>query len=183
MIQTRLAEMLGLIEDAPKSRKWRLRAKVGPKKQWYQDVAPKGSRVLVAAMTEPADVLPLSSRRAEVDELLEARLIANLASINPNGTVHLVAMWFRRDGDSILFPTSRHTRKAKNLRRHPQATAMIDRSRDGLDLRGVQIKGRVELIEGDAGPPAQSLDPRAVHHRRRTHAARGQFAYLSEATT
>jgi hypothetical protein len=43
VIQARLAEMLGLIEDAPKSRKWRLRAKVGPKKQWYQDVAPKGS--------------------------------------------------------------------------------------------------------------------------------------------
>jgi hypothetical protein len=42
-IRARLAEMAGLIEDAPKSRKWRLRAKVGPKKQWYQDVAPKGS--------------------------------------------------------------------------------------------------------------------------------------------
>jgi hypothetical protein len=43
VIRARLAEMVGLIEDAPKSRKWRIRAKVGPKKQWYQDVAPKGS--------------------------------------------------------------------------------------------------------------------------------------------
>lgn len=43
VIRARLAKMLGLIEDAPKSRKWRIRAKVGPKKQWYQDVAPKGS--------------------------------------------------------------------------------------------------------------------------------------------
>jgi hypothetical protein len=43
VIRARLAEMLGLIENAPKSRKWKLRAKVGPKKQWYQDVAPKGS--------------------------------------------------------------------------------------------------------------------------------------------
>lgn len=43
VIRARLAEMLRLIEDAPKSRKWRIRAKVGPKKQWYQDVAPKGS--------------------------------------------------------------------------------------------------------------------------------------------
>ena len=70
-------------------------------------------------------------------------------------------MWFRRDGDSILFPTSRHTRKAKNLRRHPQATAMIDRSRAGLDLRGVQIKGRVELIEG---AQARRLN-RSIHER------------------
>jgi general stress protein 26 len=110
---------------------------------------------------EPHDVMPLQLSPAEIDELLEARLIANLASINPNGTVHLVAMWFRRDRDSILFPTSHHTRKAKNLRRHPEATAMIDRSRAGLDLRGVQIKGRVELIEGDR---ARALN-RSIHER------------------
>ena len=76
-------------------------------------------------------------------------------------------MWFRRDGDSILFPTSRHTRKAKNLRRHPQATAMIDRSRSGLDLAWRSDQGTVELIEGDTGAPAQPLDPRALHHRAR----------------
>ena len=63
---------------------------------------------------EPSDVLPLQLSPPEIDELLGARLIANLASINPNGTVHLVAMWFRRDGDSIFFPTSHHTRKAKS---------------------------------------------------------------------
>lgn len=43
VIRSRLEEVRGLIEDAPKSRRWRIRAKVGPKKQWYQDVAPKGS--------------------------------------------------------------------------------------------------------------------------------------------
>jgi PPOX class probable F420-dependent enzyme len=130
-------------------------------------------------MTEPEDVLPLQLSQAEVDELLEARLIANLASINPNGTVHLVAMWFRRDGDSILFPTSRHTRKAKNLRRHPQATAMIDRSRSGLDLRGVQIKGRVELI---GGTQAHRLN-RSIHERYITGKGLTQpavVAYLSD---
>ncbi len=35
-----------MIEDAPKSRRWRIRAKVGTKKQWYQDVAPKESQGL-----------------------------------------------------------------------------------------------------------------------------------------
>lgn len=43
VIRARLAAVRGLIDDAPKSRRWRLRAKVGTKKQWYQDVAPKGS--------------------------------------------------------------------------------------------------------------------------------------------
>lgn len=128
---------------------------------------------------EPSDVMPLELSPTEIDALLDARLIANLASINPNGTVHLVAMWFRRDGDSILFPTSHHTRKAKNLRRHAEATAMIDRSRAGLDLRGVQIKGRVELIEGDR---ARRLN-RSIHERYITSDGLCQpavIAYLSE---
>jgi len=43
VIRACLEEVRGLIEDAPKSRRWRIRAKVGTKKQWYQDVAPKGS--------------------------------------------------------------------------------------------------------------------------------------------
>jgi hypothetical protein len=43
VIRERLEQVRRLVEDAPKSRRWRIRAKVGPKKQWYQDVAPKGS--------------------------------------------------------------------------------------------------------------------------------------------
>ncbi len=43
VIRDRLEHVRGLIEDAPKSRRWRIRSKVGAKKQWYQDVAPKGS--------------------------------------------------------------------------------------------------------------------------------------------
>lgn len=128
---------------------------------------------------EPSDIMPLQLSGSEIDELLDARLIANLASINPNGTVHLVAMWFRRDGDSILFPTSHHTRKARNLRRHPFATAMIDRSRSGLDLRGIQIKGRVELVEGNQ---VRELN-RSIHERYITDVGLIEpavAAYLSE---
>jgi PPOX class probable F420-dependent enzyme len=116
---------------------------------------------MTSSSPEPSDVVPLQLSASEIDEFLDLRLIANLASINPNGSVHLVAMWFRRDGDAILFPTSSQTRKARNLRRHPQATAMIDRSRAGLDLRGVQIKGSVELVEG---PQARRLN-HSIHER------------------
>jgi|tagenome__1003787_1003787.scaffolds.fasta_scaffold20986274_5 nitroimidazol reductase NimA-like FMN-containing flavoprotein (pyridoxamine 5'-phosphate oxidase superfamily) len=108
-----------------------------------------------------AAVMPQGLSQAEIDALLEQRLIANLASVNPDGSIHLVAMWFRRDGDRILLPTSHHTRKAKNLRARPSATVMIDRSVGGLDLRGVVIRGAVELVEGDA---ARSLN-RSIHER------------------
>ena len=112
----------------------------------------------------PADaaaVMPLRLSGAEIDALLEQRLIANLASINPDGSVHLIAMWFRRDGDRILFPTSHHTRKARNLRERPNATVMVDRSVGGLDLRGVVIRGAVSFVEGDE---ARALN-RTIHER------------------
>jgi PPOX class probable F420-dependent enzyme len=90
-------------------------------------------------------------------ELLDARLIANLATLNPDGSVHLVGMWFLWDGEAVLSPTSRRTRKARNLQRDPRATIMIDDSRGGFDLRGVTLVGRAQLIE-----PPEALE---LNHR------------------
>jgi PPOX class probable F420-dependent enzyme len=96
-----------------------------------------------------------------VRELLEATLIANLATLEEDGSVHLVAMWFLWDGESILIPTSARTRKAKNLRRDPRVTVMIDDSKGGFDLRGVTIVGDAELVE----PPAALALNRSIHEK------------------
>ncbi len=37
-VDGRLDQFAAAVEDAPKTRKWRLRAKVGTRKKWYQDV-------------------------------------------------------------------------------------------------------------------------------------------------
>lgn len=81
-------------------------------------------------------------------ELLDARLIANLATLNEDGSIHLVGMWFLWDGEAVLFPTSGATRKARNLERDPRATVMIDDSRGGFDLRGITLTGRAEIVRG-----------------------------------
>lgn len=94
-------------------------------------------------------------------ELLGARLIASLATLNEDGTVHLVAMWFLWDGEHVLIPTSRTTRKARNLARDPRATVMIDDSRGGLDLRGITLVGRVEIV----GAPESVALNRRIHEK------------------
>jgi PPOX class probable F420-dependent enzyme len=94
-----------------------------------------------------------------VRELLASRLIANLATLNADGTVHLVAMWFLWDAEAVLIPTSRKTRKARNLVRDPRATVMIDDSRGGFDLRGITLVGSAEIVE----------PPRALELNRRIH--------------
>lgn len=109
----------------------------------------------------PENVHPGRLSPAEIDALLEQRLIANLATVDERGRPHVVGMWFRRDGDALLLPTSQHTRKARNLRANPYAAVMVDRSRAGLDLAGVLVRGPVELVEG---AEARRLN-RSIHER------------------
>jgi nitroimidazol reductase NimA-like FMN-containing flavoprotein (pyridoxamine 5'-phosphate oxidase superfamily) len=97
---------------------------------------------------------------AEIDKLLSMRLIANLATLDQDdGGIHLLPMWFLRVGNSICIPTSSHTHKYRNLRARPRAYVMIDVSRAGLDLKGVLIRGRVELVYGEE---AQQIN-RLIH--------------------
>jgi nitroimidazol reductase NimA-like FMN-containing flavoprotein (pyridoxamine 5'-phosphate oxidase superfamily) len=96
------------------------------------------------------DVKHPSLTTAEIGKLLSMTLIANLATLGEDNTIHVVPMWFNRIGNNICIPTSRYTRKYKNLAVRPYASVMIDISHAGLDLKGVLIRGRVELVEGEA---------------------------------
>jgi nitroimidazol reductase NimA-like FMN-containing flavoprotein (pyridoxamine 5'-phosphate oxidase superfamily) len=108
-----------------------------------------------------ATVTPPRLSIEQIDELLEMRLIANLGTISDDGSIHVVPMWFKRDGEFILIPTSQFTRKYKNLIKRPRASVLIDVSRSGMDLRGVLIAGRVQILRGD---DARALN-RSIHLR------------------
>lgn len=86
---------------------------------------------------------------AEIDELLSMTLIANLATLDSDGGIHLLPMWFLRIGNDICIPSSTHTHKYRNLKAKPYASVMIDVSRAGLNLKGVLVRGRVELVYGE----------------------------------
>lgn len=94
---------------------------------------------------------PLVLESAEIDNLLSMTLIANLGTIDDDGGIHLIPMWFLRIGNDICIPTSHHTHKYRNLRARPHASVMIDVSQQGLNLKGVLIRGQVELVDGEEG--------------------------------
>jgi nitroimidazol reductase NimA-like FMN-containing flavoprotein (pyridoxamine 5'-phosphate oxidase superfamily) len=107
-----------------------------------------------AAATKP----PVLSS-AEIDQLLSMTLIANLATLDDDGGIHVLPMWFMRVGNDICIPTSHHTHKYRNLRARPRASVMIDVSKAGLNLKGVLIRGRVKLVDGKE---AQQIN-RSIH--------------------
>jgi len=90
----------------------------------------------------------LSLTKDEIDKILSMTLIAKLATLDYEGGIHIVPMWFIRIGNEICIPTSRRTRKYKNLVVRPYASVMIDISHEGLNLRGVLIKGNADIVEG-----------------------------------
>ena len=96
-------------------------------------------------MSNTSSTSPPDLSSTEIDELLSKILIANLATVDNNGDVHILPMWFLRIGNDICIQTSRNTHKYRNLRARPHASVMIDISLAGLNLRGVLIRGGVEL--------------------------------------
>jgi PPOX class probable F420-dependent enzyme len=96
-----------------------------------------------------------------VRELLAARLVAVLATLEADGSVHAVPMWVALDGDAVVLATGSRSRKIRNLERDSRATVLLHDSRAGAEICGASMRGRAELVRGDAAGPLIEL----VHRR------------------
>ena len=85
---------------------------------------------------------------SRLDSLLDARLIATLATTEPDGSAYLSAVWFLREGHEILIATGGRTRKARNAIERPPASLLIDTRGPGA-LRGAASTGTVRVVRGD----------------------------------
>ncbi len=76
----------------------------------------------------------------------EARTL-HVASLNGDGTPHLVPMWFTKVGDQIGFWTYGRSQKVVNLRRDPRITIMAEAGDKYEELRGITVTGTAEIID------------------------------------
>ncbi len=85
---------------------------------------------------------------AEIEEFLNGRRVATMCTVNGDGSVHAVAMWYGFIDGCVAFETKTKSQKVKNLLRNPNLTIAVE---DGLgyeELRGVTLIGTAEIIEG-----------------------------------
>jgi PPOX class probable F420-dependent enzyme len=83
----------------------------------------------------------------EMRAFLEAGRDLQVASINADGTPHLVTMWYvMRDGE-VAFWSYAKSQKVVNLRRDPRLTVLVATGEVYEQLKGVSISGRAELVE------------------------------------
>ena len=81
----------------------------------------------------------------EMAEFLTAEKTVQVASIGPDGTPHLVPMWFTVIEGRIAFWTYAKAQKAVNLRRDPRITCLVETGEAYGELRGVSITGQAEI--------------------------------------
>ncbi|HCT79647.1 MAG TPA: pyridoxamine 5'-phosphate oxidase [Micromonosporaceae bacterium] len=124
----------------------------------------------------------------EASAFLAGHRKMQLATINRDGTPHLVSMFYVVMDGQIAFWTYRSSQKAKNMARDARVTCLVESGDDYFELQGVQVKGIVRIIEEPAGVmdigrlvaadltgvPADGLDDFVAY------TARKRFGYLVE---
>lgn len=98
----------------------------------------------------------------EIDAFLAERHTMNIATIGPDGNIHLVAMWYGFLNGNPAFATFAKSQKVVNLRRDPRITALVETGDVYEELKGVEIVGRAVLHED---PETKELVARSVAAR------------------
>jgi len=83
----------------------------------------------------------------EIDEFIHGVHTMNCATINHDGSIHLVAMWNGFLEGCPVLETKMKSQKAQNLLRNPQITCLIEDGKSYDQLRGVEMVGTAEIID------------------------------------
>jgi PPOX class probable F420-dependent enzyme len=94
-------------------------------------------------MAKRRDLITMSP--GEIDDFLHGRRVMNIATIGPDGHVHLVAMWYGFLNGNPAFETYAKSQKVKNLQRDPRITALVEAGEQYDELRGVELVGRAVI--------------------------------------
>jgi PPOX class probable F420-dependent enzyme len=83
----------------------------------------------------------------EAKHLFEGKDFAHVATINPDGTPQVSAVWIALDGDLITFNTAEGRIKPKNLRKNPNVAISIHDQENPYE--NLTVQGKVVEITND----------------------------------
>nr|WP_221475774.1 pyridoxamine 5'-phosphate oxidase family protein [Sphaerisporangium rubeum] len=127
------------------------------------------------------------------DHLRQCRKL-QLGTVNPDGTPHLVTMFYGLIDGRIAFWTYGKAQKRRNIDRDPRVSCLVETGDDYFDLRGVLVYGTARLVDAPAGVLGAGLeitrrmarlpddDPAEELRGYVEHTGRKRVAYLVEPT-
>jgi PPOX class probable F420-dependent enzyme len=83
----------------------------------------------------------------EVATFLVQQRSATVATIGPNGAVHLVGMWYAWIDGQVWLETKAKSQKVVNLRRDPRMSFLVEAGHTYDQLRGVAMEGSGVVVE------------------------------------
>ncbi len=83
----------------------------------------------------------------EVDAFVHERRPMTMCTLNHDGSIHAVAMWYGFVDGCVAIETKAKSQKAVNLRRDPRVTCMFEDGDAYEELRGVEFVGTAELVD------------------------------------
>jgi PPOX class probable F420-dependent enzyme len=89
----------------------------------------------------------LSMSGDEVAAFLDGQWRAQVATINSDGTPHVVPLTYVMIDGRLTFWTDPRSHKVANLRRDARATCLVEAGQHFAEFRAVQLTGRIELGE------------------------------------
>ena len=95
-------------------------------------------------MPKRRDLIRMSD--SELWAFIETQKSVQVATINRDGTPHLVPLWFAIDDGAVILETFSKSQKVKNLERDPRITILFEDGDVYKDLRGVSISATAELV-------------------------------------
>ena len=85
---------------------------------------------------------------ARIGRLLDAEPVIWLSTVRPDGTPHLVPIWFSWDGERVLIASKPHAKKVANLRSNPRVMLALGEPDEDFDV-GL-LEGIAEILDAPA---------------------------------
>ncbi len=82
----------------------------------------------------------------ELQDFIESQKTVQVATINKDGTPHLVPLWFAVIDGEIVLETFTKSQKVVNLERDPRMTVLLEAGEAYEELRGATIYAEAELV-------------------------------------
>ena len=94
---------------------------------------------------------------ARIDRLLRSEPVVWMSTVRPDGSPHLIPIWFSWDGEAILVASKPNAQKIRNLRANPIVMLALGQPDEDFDV-GL-LEGRAELVDISAAEalPASHL--------------------------
>jgi len=82
----------------------------------------------------------------EVDAFLAEERTCRVATTGADGHPHVMPMWFVWESGRLWLNSIVKSQRWTDLTRHPYVAVVVDAGRDFHELRGVEIRGEIQIV-------------------------------------